>query len=1210
MSKKYVDLTPVDTADSDGHYAKAIKIALDNNNVTNIALTGSYGSGKSSIINSFEKMFSVPQPSFKEKLNKFLRFSSFNNKGDKKSVYNFMNISLASFSEKKEDTSDILIERSILQQMTYGISSQKIPLSRFKKITKDKLEDCKSYFFITWLLTTIIFFITLFIGLFSKIIAIASLASWAITTFSLSGLILYSIDAYRHINRKPFKKVNVKSGEIELGEQSENSILNRYLDEILYFFQCNTFDVVVFEDLDRFGSSEIFVKLREINTLINKSEDINRRVVFLYAVKDEMFAHKERAKFFDFIIPVIPIINCSNSYEKLQDRLPDAQYSNMSIERLDQNFLKEVSIYIDDMRLLNNIVNEMNLYYDVLFSDHLKSTKLLALIIYKNFYPEDFSKLHENRGLVYECCNNRNKLIEFHTATLLSNIKAINDELELIYNQIKLQQCMSVSELKNIYIHAILEKAYGERYSIEINNEFVEFSKLKEEEYFNSLQAVENIKVRFVQYGKWINCPLNISFKDIEKEVNSDFSYLERKDLILSSKTAKQENLEEEKASLIKQKSELVKLSQYELLQKGSDFSLFSNDKYAYEDSYNLLRYLLRNGYIDEYYQDHISHFYNGRLSLNDMSFIKAVRDFRTSSLTLQLTYIEEIIRNRLRENDFKEKYIFNISLLDYLVEHEKDHKGKLTLLLQNISNNIESLWDILFAFVDASRSVERFTQLLSKEWPNYVSAIIESSEINASQKNHLLKLILLHVESKFIYEYMNSERTFTNYLAINPESILDLQPEEQIQVYYKLTDLNVKFEELEECAGDVKLFSHIFENSLYEITSENICLLLSKLNIQQGKIESSNLSVIYNSNLDNFIGYIEENIEVYIQKVFLALPHNVEESTETIIKLLNNQSISRETKEKIIKKQNHVFESFSNIPSIFWKLLLVESKLEATWGNLVEFNNQFPDDKRQLCDVLNKKAQCLSMFKINKSSKFEESISEIIKMILEDDLINNTAFSLLIKGIPDKYESLGRYDINNEKMEALLVENLLSLSEANYSSLTEHHPELVAPYIFKNLSDYWNKSDEYELSPDVSLFLLETIPSLADQVALIKLLNEDVLKCNDDLANKILLILSKVTDLNQFEESLLYTVIKHSTKTNQGITLFIKLINTFNKEEITELLQSMGEPYSQIASFKYNPNLVNNRINKDLAIALEDCGYISSKKIKDNKVSIYTRRS
>ena len=58
--------------------------------------------------------------------------------------------------------------------------------------------------------------------------------------------------------------------------------------------------------------TEIFTKLRELNNLINGSKQINRKVVFLYAIKDDMFQDKERTKFFDFIIPVIPVINSSN----------------------------------------------------------------------------------------------------------------------------------------------------------------------------------------------------------------------------------------------------------------------------------------------------------------------------------------------------------------------------------------------------------------------------------------------------------------------------------------------------------------------------------------------------------------------------------------------------------------------------------------------------------------------------------------------------------------------------------------------------------------------------------------------------------------------------------------------------------------------------------------------------------------------------------
>ena len=44
------------------------------------------------------------------------------------------------------------------------------------------------------------------------------------------------------------------------------------------------------EDIDRFTNAvDIMIKLRELNTLINRSRDINRNVTFIYAVKDDLF---------------------------------------------------------------------------------------------------------------------------------------------------------------------------------------------------------------------------------------------------------------------------------------------------------------------------------------------------------------------------------------------------------------------------------------------------------------------------------------------------------------------------------------------------------------------------------------------------------------------------------------------------------------------------------------------------------------------------------------------------------------------------------------------------------------------------------------------------------------------------------------------------------------------------------------------------------
>ncbi len=49
----YVSLTPIKNADKDGMYYNAMKYAIDNPEIKNIAISGNYGSGKSSVIQTF-----------------------------------------------------------------------------------------------------------------------------------------------------------------------------------------------------------------------------------------------------------------------------------------------------------------------------------------------------------------------------------------------------------------------------------------------------------------------------------------------------------------------------------------------------------------------------------------------------------------------------------------------------------------------------------------------------------------------------------------------------------------------------------------------------------------------------------------------------------------------------------------------------------------------------------------------------------------------------------------------------------------------------------------------------------------------------------------------------------------------------------------------------------------------------------------------------
>src|SRR5688500_784158 len=115
----FTSLSPIaDVSDGDfKEYGEALSWALNNRetyDIKNIAVTGPYGSGKSSIIKTFQK------------------------KNDNKSL-KFLNISLATFKEDKpENEEDLLrlVELSILQQIFYHEEDHNIPDSRFKKIKK------------------------------------------------------------------------------------------------------------------------------------------------------------------------------------------------------------------------------------------------------------------------------------------------------------------------------------------------------------------------------------------------------------------------------------------------------------------------------------------------------------------------------------------------------------------------------------------------------------------------------------------------------------------------------------------------------------------------------------------------------------------------------------------------------------------------------------------------------------------------------------------------------------------------------------------------------------------------------------------------------------------------------------------------------------------------------------------------------------------
>ena len=117
---EYVTLTPNDKIANGAEYLNALKWAIDGEKARNIALSGPYGSGKSSVIETFLKNNpSLEKRSIKISMATFVE-EELNDKGTlEKQKIKF---------EKDE------IEKGILKQLFYKVDHRKIPQSRYRKL--------------------------------------------------------------------------------------------------------------------------------------------------------------------------------------------------------------------------------------------------------------------------------------------------------------------------------------------------------------------------------------------------------------------------------------------------------------------------------------------------------------------------------------------------------------------------------------------------------------------------------------------------------------------------------------------------------------------------------------------------------------------------------------------------------------------------------------------------------------------------------------------------------------------------------------------------------------------------------------------------------------------------------------------------------------------------------------------------------------------
>lgn len=879
---RYRDLAPVDNLPNNNAYIEALDWALRNKRINNIGISGPYGSGKSSVIASYCNLH--PE-------------------------LNYIKISMADFkpSESKEPTSkesEESLEAAFLKQLFYKVGFRTIPQSRYHKLHKSS-----KWRILLTILMSVIFLLGVFLFFFkdtANSILESVKKSWNISDnyivymifcffFSCLVFVLYRL-VLRFSNKINIKEIKIDIVEAKNEAEEKESIFDKNLDEIVYFFEATRYKVVFIEDLDRFDNPSIFVKLRNLNFILNSYKDIKRRIVFVYAIKDDIFINNDRTKFFDYLIPIIPIINSTNSNEKLIEIIEADRKKGNRID-IDDDYIDYVSVYVSDMRVLINSYNEFILYKQALDESHslnIKDKNLFSILLFKNSYPVDFSHIQNEEGIIKKAFEYKKTFVNSQRASIEEDIERLANTIE----QMEADRLNDIKELKALLLSEFIGYAGAFLY-LTMQRQTYYFEDIMKDDY--DIQQLDGQSVTIMYNTKNGN-------KNRTIQVNLS-DYLVQYEYLNKSKDKAKTEYQEKINNLQSDINDLSALSLAQLI-----------DKYTFESvlgdaaiNNKLLAFLLRNGYIDEDYPNYINVFHANSITQNDMNFILSVRNHEAMDFGYTLTKKKQVIK-RLNEIEFFQPEVYNYDLVDELlsISSDSEYINKRKKLFQRlaIADNIS------LKFIEGCRvSLPRFNSFiaeLSHYWNGLWDYVFDCQELTDEVKDKYYRTICSSSAIGDIKQ-MNKQKNVNKYFERNKDVFQRLYDVDDENLKSIIVECDIVFSSISYSSNKAELLHWIFINGYYSITPEIISLRFDLANTSSMEMLKTQIyTSIIRSDDRVLIEKIDDDPDSFINNIVLFFDENTHETIDCVLSLIS-KSDNIENICALIEKEEVMLDNLSD---------------------------------------------------------------------------------------------------------------------------------------------------------------------------------------------------------------------------------------------------------------------------------------------------------
>lgn len=748
-------LTPEYIESEHAQYAEAIAENLKKGDVLNIALSGNYGVGKSSILGRVAE----------------------DHDGR---VVELSLSTLSPIDDSEVDdsvpaqarTPTNRIQQEIVKQLLYREEPKSARASRFRRIERFSWGREIALALMGGVIVSVAFMILGWAGTIER--TLRPLFEMGLGVYPLIALLaavgIVAARALLH-GRIHIRQLSAGPAAVTLDEKSV-SYFDQYLDEIVYFFETSKRDIVIFEDIDRFNDSHIFETLRSLNALLNASPQIKKPIRFIYAIKDSIFdrvslehekrkvdvalieiedpaqaeiVRANRTKFFDLVIPVVPFIT-HRSARNLTTQILRGIEHEVSPDLIDL-----AGRFVPDMRLLKNVRNEFVVFRDRIFAGdgkqlELSETQLFAMMLYKSTHLSDFEVIRLGKSKL-------DKLYEVSRTLVSENIRRVERELRVARMEISRRTLAKqrASRLGKLLVSRIdlmvrtgsYQKPNAFYY---IDGQRVEPAAFESVEFWRKLASSEGDPTLGWQNPHYSRHHIELRRSDVSALVGDALDAVAWREADDEAESEQVRELQEQLAFLrTSDMGELMGQPDFLVDHEGTSRSLAAVAEKLLTKG--LAFNLIRAGYIDRNFTLYTSTFHGDRVSPAATNFIihHVERGLMDAQFVLSGEDAEAVIRER-GARSLADPALFNIAILDYLLGANSADADIMITALARLDADSKKF---LESYLSSGASREALVKKLTTQSPRVLNYLVADVDLDDETRITLVSACLESLATK-----------------------------------------------------------------------------------------------------------------------------------------------------------------------------------------------------------------------------------------------------------------------------------------------------------------------------------------------------------------------------------------------------------------------------------------------------------------------------